>query len=134
MTSLWGIDSLLAFLRSTTHQIEKPISFPCHTREKDGEKGKRAIMGDMTLWWASSEKIKRVKLNGIDSLLAFSTPKQKKNYIFSNTLCSSMFNATQATQYNLRISVVERKLTPQLFLGVLFYTSLFSHIRVYPRP
>ena len=31
MTSLWGIDSLLAFLRSTTHQIEKPISFPCHT-------------------------------------------------------------------------------------------------------
>lgn len=32
MTSLWGIDSLLAFLRSTTHKIEKPISFPCHRK------------------------------------------------------------------------------------------------------
>ena len=53
------------------------------------KKANEANMGDMTLWWASSKKIKRVKLNGIDSLLAFSTPKQKKLYIFSNTLCQT---------------------------------------------
>ena len=35
MTSLWGIDSLLAFLRFATQQIEKTISFPHHTRQEN---------------------------------------------------------------------------------------------------
>ena len=35
MTSLWGIDSLLAFLRFATQQIEKTISFPRHTRQEN---------------------------------------------------------------------------------------------------
>ena len=50
MTSLWGIDSLLAFLRSTTHKIEKPISFPCHRKHLHLQPTKKEKKFPAILW------------------------------------------------------------------------------------